>query len=144
MIAIQNNVSQNDAAVSTSTLGFTRNVASSLSLVLGGIVFQNSMSHKHPSLVAAGLNETYLAAFEGNDAAANVDLIVTVPNQVQRVVVQNAYAFGMRNMFILYTAFASVGLLASPFVRHRHMSTEHTETKTGIENMTKHERKTEK
>ena len=144
MLAIQNSVSQNDAAVSTSTLGFTRNVASSLSLVLGGIVFQNSMSQKHSSLVAAGVNETYLAAFKGNDAAANVNLIVTVPDQVQRVVVQNAYAFGMRNMFILYTAFAGIGLLASPFVKHRHMSTEHTETKTGIENMTKHERKTEK
>jgi hypothetical protein len=144
MIAIQNNVSQADTAVGTSTLGFTRNIASSLSLVLGGIVFQNSLSQKHPSLVSAGLNETYLAAFEGYDAAANVDLIPTVPDLMQRRAVQSAYAFGMRNMFILYTAFAAIGLLASPFIKHRHMSTEHTETKTGIENMTKHERKTEK
>jgi MFS family permease len=144
MIAIQNNVSQADTAVATSTLGFTRSIASSLSLVLGGIVFQNSLSQKHSSLVAAGLNETYLAAFQGNDAAANVDIIGTVTELVQRVAVQQAYAFGMRNMFILYTAFAGIGLLASPFVKQRHMSTEHTETKTGIENMTKHERKTQK
>jgi len=144
MIAIQNNVSQADTAVGTSTLGFTRNIASSLSLVLGGIVFQNSLSQKQPSLVTAGLNGTYLAAFEGYDAAANVDLILTVPDLDQRRAVQSAYSFGMRNMFILYTAFAAIGLLASPFVKHRHMSTEHQETKTGIENMTKHERKTGK
>lgn len=141
MLAIQNNVSQADTAVGTSTLGFTRSIASSLSLVLGGIVFQNSLSQKHSSLVAAGLNEKYIEAFKGNDAAANVDLIGTIPDLAQRLVVQNAYAFGIRNMFILYTASAGVGLLATAFVKQRHMSTEHTETKTGIENMTKNERK---
>jgi hypothetical protein len=45
-------------------------------------------------------------------------------------------------MFIMYTAFAAVGLVVSPFIKQRHMSEEHTETKTGIENMTEHKRKT--
>lgn len=43
MIAIQNTVNQADTATATSTLGFLRNVATSLSIVLGGVVFQNSM-----------------------------------------------------------------------------------------------------
>ena len=142
MLAIQNSVSQADVAVGTSTLGFMRSIATSLSVVLGGIVFQNSMSVQHPNLVAVGLNETYLEAFSGYDAAANVEMIASIPNPVQHRVVQNAFAWSTRNMFIMYTAVAAAGLLASPFVKQRHMSKEHTETKTGIANMTEHERKT--
>jgi len=142
MLAIQNNVSQADAAVGSSTLGTMRSIATSLSIVLGGVVFQDSMSAQHPSLIAAGLNESYLAAFSGYDAAANVHMIVTIQDPAQHRVVQNAYAWSIRNMFIMYTAVAAVGLLASPFIKQRHMSTEHTETKTGIANMTEHKRET--
>jgi MFS family permease len=142
MIAIQTSVSQADTAVATATLGFMSGLATSLSVVLGGVVFQNSMSVQHPSLAAAGLSETYLAAFSGYDAAANVNLIVTVEDPAQHRAVQNAYAWSIRNMFIMYTAFAAIGLVVSPFIKQRHMSKEHTETKTGIENMTEHKGKT--
>ena len=143
MLAIQNNVKQADVAVSTSTLGFMRNIATSLSIVLGGVVFQSSMAAQHSSLVAAGLNQTYLKAFSGYQAAAKVDLIATVQDPAQHLVVQKAYEWSVRNMFIMYTAGAAIGLIASPFIKQRHMSKEHTETKTGIKNMTDHKRKTE-
>lgn len=65
MLAIQNNVSQADVAVATSTLGFVRSIATSLSIVLGGVVFQGIMAAQNPSLVAIGLNSTYLNAFSG-------------------------------------------------------------------------------
>ena len=142
MLAIQNNVSQANAAVATGTLGSMRSIATVLSIVLGGIVFQDSMSAQHPSLVAVGLNESYLAAFSGYDAAANVEMITTIQDPAQHRAVQNAYAWSMRNMFIMYTAVAAVGLVVSPFIKQRHMSTEHTETKTGIANMTEDKRKT--
>ncbi|EEP77447.1 predicted protein [Uncinocarpus reesii 1704] len=142
MLAIQNNVDQADVAVSSATLGFMRSIATSLSIVLGGVVFQGSMAAQHSSLVAAGLNESDLKAFSGYDAAANVELIATIEDPVQHRAVQNAYAFSMRNMFIMYTAVAGIGLLASPFIKQRYMSKEHTETKTGIENMTENKRKT--
>ncbi|KAF7589809.1 hypothetical protein BBP40_003618 [Aspergillus hancockii] len=142
MLAIQNNVSQADAAVASATLGFVRSISTSLSIVLGGIVFQDSMSAQHFSLVAVDLDESYLAAFSGYDAAANVDMIGTIQDPVQRRAVQSAFAWSIRNMFIMYTAVAALGLAASPFIKQRHMSTEHTETKTGIANMTDHKRKT--
>lgn len=141
MLAIQNNVNQADAAVASGTLSFMRSIATSLSIVLGGVVFQDSMSAQQPSLVSAGLNEPYLTAFSGYDAAANVDIVATVQDSAQYRAVLNAYAFSIRNMFIMYTAVAGVGLLASPFIKQRHMSTEHTETKTGIANMTENKRK---
>ncbi|PWY89946.1 MFS general substrate transporter [Aspergillus heteromorphus CBS 117.55] len=142
MLAIQNNVNQADVAVATSTLGFARSIATSLSIVLGGIVFQDSMSSQRSSLVAVGLNESYLAAFSGDEAAANVEMVASIEDPVQHRAVQSAYAWSIRNMFIMYTAVAAVGLLASPFVKQRHMSSEHTETKTGIANMTDRKRKT--
>ncbi|KAL9114262.1 MAG: hypothetical protein Q9227_001684 [Pyrenula ochraceoflavens] len=141
MLAIQNNVRQADAAVASATLGFIRSIATSLSIVLGGIVFQDSMSAQHSSLVAAGLGKSQLEAFSGYDAAANVDVIATIRNRAQHRAVQSAYAWSIRNMFIMYTAVAAIGLVASPFIKQRHMSTEHTETKTGIDNMTDHRRK---
>ncbi|PLB50092.1 MFS general substrate transporter [Aspergillus steynii IBT 23096] len=143
MLAIQNNVPQADVAVATSTLGFIRSIATSLSIVLGGVVFQDSMATQESTLVASGLNETYLDAFSGYDAAANVEMIANIDDSVQRHIVQSAFAWSLRNMFIMYTVAAGIGLLASPFVKQRFMSAEHTETKTGIENLTDHKKRPE-
>ena len=136
MIAIQNTVSQAECAAATSTSGFIRNVATSLSLVLGGVVFQNSMAAQQPALAAAGLSEPVLQALSGYQAAAHVEIVQELPDTAQRHVVQEAFAFSLRNMFIMYTCVAGVAVLASAFIKHRNLSTEHTETKTGIENMT--------
>ena len=46
----------------------------------------------------------------------------------------------MRNMFMMYTGVAAIALIASGFMKQYHMSSEHTETKTGVDQMT--ERKT--
>ncbi|RYP52242.1 hypothetical protein DL768_002561 [Monosporascus sp. mg162] len=138
VIAIQNNVNQADTASAISTISFIRNLASSMSIVIGGVVFQNSMSAQHLSLAVAGLNDTYLEDFTGTEAAANVEIIQQIQDPTQRLAVQDAYASSIRNMFILYTGLSAVSVIASAFVKHRHMSTEHTETKTGIENMTDH------
>ena len=136
MIAIQNTVSQADTATATSTLEFIRNLGTSLSIVLGGVVFQNSMAARQPSLAAAGLSESILEALSSDQAAANVEIIKSIQDAAQRKVVQDAFAWSLRNMFIMYTCVAAVALMASAFIKHRHLSTEHTETKTGIQQMT--------
>lgn len=46
LIAVQAMSSQADTATATGTLGFVRNIATSLSVVLGGIVFQNGMESR--------------------------------------------------------------------------------------------------
>lgn len=135
-IAIQNSVSQADVATATATLGFLRNLAASISIVLGGVVFQNSMAARHPSLAAAGLGETVLEALSGDQAAANVDITKSIQDAAQRQVVQDAFAWSLRNLFIMYTCVAAVAMVASAFIKHRHLSTEHTETKTGVKQLT--------
>ncbi|KAM0814826.1 putative MFS drug transporter [Seiridium cardinale] len=137
MIAIQSTVDQADTATATSTLGFIGNVATSLSIVLGGVVFQNSMDLRQPVLAAAGLNGAVLDALSGDHAAANVEIVQTIQDATQRHVVQDVFAWSIRNMFIMYTSLAGVALLASLFIKQRHLNTEHTETKTGIDNLKK-------
>lgn len=135
-IAIQNTVSQADTSTATATLGLTRNLAASLSIVLGGVVFQNSMAARQSSLAVAGLSDSVLEALSGDQAAANVEIIKSIQDAAQRQVVQDAFAWSLRNMFMMYTCAAAVGMLASAFIKQRHLSTEHTETKTGVQQLT--------
>ena len=137
MIAIQNTVSQADTASATATLGFARNLATSLSIVLGGVVFQNSMTARHSSLAAAGLGQSVLEALASDQAAAHVEVVQSIHDAAQQEVVKDAFAESLKNMFLMYTCIAGVGMLASVFVKQtRKLSSEHTETKTGIQQLT--------
>lgn len=140
VVAIQNTVSQADTAAASGALFFLRSVAMSLSVVLGGVVFQNSMTSRQSALAAAGLSQSVLDALTGSDAAANVGIPQKIDDASQRHAVLDAFAFSMRNVFILYTAVSAVGAAASLFIKHKELNTEHTETKTGIENMTQSKR----
>ena len=137
MVAIQNTVSQVDTAAATAALGFIRSVAMSLSVVVGGVVFQNSMDARQSSFAAAGLVESVREALSGNQAAASVGITASIQDASQRQVVLEAFAWSLRNMFIIYTCLAAVAMIGSAFIRHRDLNTEHTETTTGIQQLTK-------
>ncbi|OGM42238.1 MFS drug transporter [Aspergillus bombycis] len=121
VIAIQNTVSQADTASATATMGFIRNLATSLSIVLGGVIFQNGMNARHSSLVATGLSVSVLDALSGDQAAANVDIVKAIQDAAHRRAAQGAYAWSLRNIFIMYTGVAAVGLVAGAFIKQRHM-----------------------
>ena len=141
MLAVQNTVRQSETATATATMGFIRSVATALSVVLGGVVLQNGMNSEQAALQAAGLNATTLAAFAGNQAAANVDLVAAIADDSQRRAVQNAFAASIRNIFLMYTILAGMAVLASLFVRQRKLQTEHTETRTGIDQLERRKNK---
>ncbi|CAK7219323.1 hypothetical protein SBRCBS47491_003808 [Sporothrix bragantina] len=141
MLAVQNTVRQSETATATATMGFIRNVATALSVVLGGVVLQNGMNSEQTALQAAGLNSTTLAAFAGNQAAANVDLVASIADASQRRAVQDAFSSSIRNIFLMYTVLAGTAVLASLFVRQRKLQTEHTETKTGIDQLERRKNK---
>jgi len=54
-----------------------------------------------------------------------------IQDAFQRREVLKAFAWSLRNMFILYTCLAAVAMVASVFIKHQRLNTEHTETKTG-------------
>ncbi|KAL8806392.1 MAG: hypothetical protein Q9200_005060 [Gallowayella weberi] len=132
LIAIQANVSQDDTATATATFGFTLNLATSISVVVGGVIFQNGMHNHNTVLHAAGLPNDIVQKFIGGDAAANVMVISTIPNVAHRFAIQEAFASSLRDMWILYTCVAFMGFVASAFVEKRELSKDHVETKTGI------------
>lgn len=132
LIAIQAHVSQDDTATATATLGFIRTLGTSLSVVIAGVLFQNGMQLRAPSLRAAGLSADIVAQFSGRDAAANVMEISKLEDYSQKLAVREAFAWSLRNPWILYTCMAFIGLVATAFVGKRELSREHVETKTGI------------
>jgi hypothetical protein len=133
VLAIQNSVSRAaDTASGTATLGLARNIATSFSIVLGGVVFSDGMDRRRPTLAAAGLDQGILNRLAGDSAAANVDVVKVLSEEAQKVAVKDAFACSVRNMFIFYTAIAGVAVLAGVFVKQKEMKKEHVETKTGV------------
>jgi MFS family permease len=132
LIAVQSQVLQKDVATATSTLSFIRNIALTFSVILGGTVFQNSMDTQAAHLRSAGLSSDLLVLLSGKNAAANVMLGSTVDNPAWRIAIKESISWAIRNMWIMYTAFAAVGVVGSAFVSATHLSTDHTETVTGL------------
>jgi hypothetical protein len=129
LIAVQSQVDQQDVASATATLSFIRNIALSISTIVGGTIFQNSMNSRQESLRAAGLPQEFLHQLDGENAMANVMLPSQLDNPVWELAAKNAFAYAMRNMWITYTVFAFLGLAASLFIDAAHLGTEHTEVR---------------
>ncbi|KAL4931862.1 MDR family MFS transporter [Aspergillus undulatus] len=108
LIALQASVDASDFATATATFGFTRNIATSLSIVIGGVIFQNGMA-------MANLDT---AQFNGADAEANVDIVAGLPVE-ERDAVRAAYVASLRKMWILYVCVAALGVAASLLLLRR-------------------------
>ncbi|EAU38742.1 conserved hypothetical protein [Aspergillus terreus NIH2624] len=132
LLALQNNVPQSETATATATFCFIRNVAMAMSVVIGGVIFQNSMDVQQPKLISAGLSSSTTEELAGAEAAANVGIVNTLADANQRRVVEDAYAWSMRNIWILYTCLAACGFIASWFITRQQLRKEHVETQTGL------------
>lgn len=132
MIAIQSLVANEDVATATALLGFVRSFSTAVSVVIGGVVFQNQMQEHYEELRLL-LPADIVQKFSGDAATANVKLIATL-NGVEKIAVQRLYAESLSTMWILYTSIAGLGLVLSIFVTKQHLATEHVETRTGLEN----------
>ncbi|OAG00499.1 MFS transporter-like protein [Paraphaeosphaeria sporulosa] len=132
LIAVQSQVEQKDVATATSTLSFIRNMSLTVSVVIGGTIFQNSMDNRAGFLKAAGLPQDALDKLAGESAMANVHLPSTFQNKAWEQAAKEAFAYATRNMWITYAAFAGLGVVASVFVGNAHLSSDHVETVTGL------------
>ncbi|PBP18798.1 major facilitator superfamily transporter [Diplocarpon rosae] len=138
LIALQSMVEPKDIATATATFGFTRNLATSISVVIGGVVFQNEMQNRYPALLAALGPET--ASFlSGGSAGTSVGLVSQLP-AAQREIARDAFYQSLRTMWIIYVAFAALGLVFCAFVGSYVLSKEHQTTKTGLAEEEKHRR----
>lgn len=132
LVALQAFSEQDDVATATSTFAFIRSLAISVSIILGGVVFQNSMDLRSGDLRDAGLSPELVEALSGRHAAANVMLTHTITDSQQNMAVKDAFAWSMRNMWIMCTALSFLGVVSGVFVKQKKLSKEHTETVTGL------------
>jgi len=134
LIAIQAFVSQEDTATATSTFGFTRNLATALSIVICGVIFQNSMDLKatHLSMPPVNLSSNMTHSLSGGHAAANVMIISSIGDINQKLAVKEAFVWSLRNMWIFSTSIAACAVIASIFIKKSVLSMVHVETKTGL------------
>ncbi|KAF2662539.1 MFS transporter-like protein [Lophiostoma macrostomum CBS 122681] len=132
ILSIQSQVEQTNVATATSTLSFVRCMSLTISTIIGGTIFMNSMQARASILRDVGLPENLLHDLSGENAMANVMLGSTLTNSAWDLAIKDSFAYAMRNMWICYTTFGFLGVIASLFIKASHLGTEHTETVTGL------------
>lgn len=135
LIALQSTVQPRDIASATGTYMFVRQLSTSISIVVGGVIFDNAINKQYDSLISV-LGQETASLLTGENAAASVSEVAALPEPA-RSIAQNAYWQALRTMFIFYVAFAGLGFVISFFVGGKTLSKEHTEHKTGLETLQK-------
>lgn len=130
LIALQNGLKGRDVASATGTFMFIRQLATSISIVVGGVIFNSKMEDQDDRL-RAELGADTASLLTGTSAASSVEKVSSLP-EPQRSIAQEAYWNALRTMFIFYVAFAGLGLFLSFFVGGTSLNQEHTEHKTGL------------
>jgi hypothetical protein len=88
-----------DTAAVTATMGFLRSIATSIAIVLGGVIFQNRMNINASGLVQS-LGPVVAGNFSGNHALASVELIASLPAD-QQTPVRMAYFRSLQAVWIM-------------------------------------------
>ncbi|KAG6010473.1 hypothetical protein E4U21_006475 [Claviceps maximensis] len=133
LIALQTNVEPRDIGVATANFGFLRQLGSAISVVVGGVIFNNQMQAQ-ASFLESRLDPKLAALFTGSEAAASVSVVEHLQGS-DAMVVGHAYWTALRKMYILYACTAFVGLLMSFGIVQQKLSMEHTEHKTGLQSL---------
>ena len=131
LIAIQTTVRPSDIATATGTFGFIRQLSTSISVVIGGVIFQNEMAKKAGMLrsVFPPAEATMItASSSGSDTA-----FLRTLHGHQKAVVDQAYAASLQKMWIYYVCIAAFGLFTSCFIRRKTLSKSHEKSRQGLE-----------
>ncbi|KAI0406530.1 major facilitator superfamily-domain-containing protein [Xylaria palmicola] len=130
IIAAQASTTVRDTAAVIATMSFLRSIATAVSVVVGGVIFQNEMNRTNPTLVDQ-LGGQLASLFDGANATANVERISNLTGD-QQVIVRQAYYQSVRVVWISYVAFAGFSSFLNLFVRQHHLSSERKDTVLGV------------
>ncbi|KPM37827.1 hypothetical protein AK830_g8737 [Neonectria ditissima] len=131
LLAVQTVVPTQDVAAATTAMSFVRSIATAISVVIGGVLFQNEIKGKR-RMLADGLGRETARLFDGASASAHVDIIKALPPDAQ-LIVRKAFFESLDKMWIMYTAFSGVGLLLGFFISAQHLSKEHEVARLGLD-----------
>ncbi|KAI2638711.1 MFS general substrate transporter [Hypomontagnella submonticulosa] len=120
-----------DIASAAATFLFARDIATAMSIVFGGVIFQNRMAAQSEQIKAALPSDLAIQVI-GAEASGALDVIPTLPEDQRRLVV-GIYNKSLQAEWIFYTALGGVGLLLSVLISKQVLSREHKIHKTGLE-----------
>lgn len=131
LIALQASprILQQDVAAATSTFNLMRSVSQSVSVIVGGVVFASSMT-KH--IEHKNLPQELTELYDGEHATANILRIRTIEDASMRHSIVDAFSESLRSMWIFYFAIALSCIVLVALMRANTLSTEHSETRTGL------------
>ncbi|KAK7426630.1 hypothetical protein QQZ08_006808 [Neonectria magnoliae] len=131
LLAVQTVVPTQDVAAATTAMSFVRSISTAISVVIGGVLFQNEIKGKQQMLVE-GLGPELARLFDGASASAHVDIIKTIPPDAQ-LIVRKAFFQSLDKMWIMYTAFSGVSVFLGFFIGAHHLSKEHEVARLGLD-----------
>lgn len=131
LLSLQARIDSKDNATATSTWGFIRNLATAISVVLGGVLFQNGMEAQSSTL-RRELGDKLAATLSGKEAAANVMALQGLDPGL-KAVASAAYASALRRMWILFACTSVAALVASFFLRRTALCRDLQPVEIGLE-----------
>lgn len=99
IIAAQAATTIRDTAAVTATMGFIRSLATTIAVVIGGVIFNNEMNKSNPSLVKR-IGPELGHLFASDQASANIELIKTL-NDTQQIAVRQTYLEALRYVWVM-------------------------------------------
>jgi hypothetical protein len=132
LIALQTGVSREDIATATATFSFVRQFSTAISVVIGGVLFQNQMQHYGTQLLRSGVSPHFVSLITGGNAVSATLLVRDLP-PVQRTAVRNAYTESLQKTWILFACVGMLGFLVSLLVERRELKKQHETIETGLE-----------
>ena len=99
IIAAQAATTVRDTAAVSATMGFFRSIATAISVIVGGVIFQNKVDALNSSLVGQ-LGPQRASQFNGSQVTVSVELIDTLP-QSQQILVRQVYFEALRTVWIM-------------------------------------------
>ena len=130
LIAMQTNVTPSDIASGTATFGFTRNLSSAISIVIGGVIIQNRMLAHAAQFRQAGIPQRIIDLVAGGSGSSNA--IYDQLTGLQRELVRREVTESLSKTWIFNTCMLFVGLLSSLGIGRKELEKKHEEHKTGL------------
>ncbi|KAL1975146.1 hypothetical protein VTN31DRAFT_3538 [Thermomyces dupontii] len=131
LVALQANIHASDMATATATFGFVRQLSTSISVVLGGVIYENVFRKEIPALQKV-LDPRVGGQLEGSFSGSLKPVVESLP-AAQKNAILSAFTHALSRTWIFYCAVAGAGLVVSLFVKKKELSRSHAIAKTGLQ-----------
>ncbi|KAI9731505.1 MAG: hypothetical protein M1834_004625 [Cirrosporium novae-zelandiae] len=137
LISLQAHINPRDIATATATFQFVRQMATSMGVVIGSVIFNNKMAAHRQDFVDAGISSGLVTMLAGGSAGSSVSLIKALPES-QKLAVRKAYTESLSKMWIIFIVVGGIGFALSFLISKKALSKQHEVVKTGLEEQKKH------